>query len=156
MDGLEYFKPEFRLYTPSFFSVFYFSTSVLFWVSPNVCQPLGLLQFLVILFMVVYSFSFSVMCFLFPDFASELICFLCIWLFISLYVFSADLSIEFSVVILESPVLFILLVLLSFVPISFESPFFFNIFQLFSSSFIASLANNCFSAFSFYCTRIIK
>ena len=106
---------------------------VLLWVIPDVFPPKGLLQVLVILFHVIYSFSLSVMFFPFPYFTPKLFCFLWFWLLVCACAFS--IYSEFSFVVLERPVLFVLLDLSQYIlcPSSFT-----NIFDI---SFQVALSN---------------
>ena len=72
-------------------------------------------------FHVIHLFGLSVMFFLFPNFTPELFCFLWIWFLVCPLAFFTYLLIEFSFVIFEGPVLFILL---DSVQVSFDSPIF--------------------------------
>ena len=74
-----------------------------------------------ILFYLIYLLNIFILLFLFPYFTPKLHCFLCIQLLVCPYAFSTCLLIKFSFVILKE---FVLFVLLAFVPVSLESPFF--------------------------------
>ena len=60
-------------------------------------------------FHVIHPFGLSIMFSLFPYFTPKLFCFLCIQLLVCFRAFSIYLMVEFSFVILEYPVLFVLL-----------------------------------------------
>ena len=78
-------------------------------------------------FHVIYPFSLSIMFFLFPYFTPELFCFHCIQLLVCPCAFSINLSVEFSFIMLEGPVLF---VLFNSVQVSFEFLFFHQYFLI--------------------------
>ena len=76
-------------------------------------------------FHISHPFSLSVLFFLFPYFIPKYLSFLCIWLLICPRAFPIDLLVEFSFVIFERPLLF---VLLDPVPVFFEFSFFHQYF----------------------------
>ena len=86
-------------------------------------------------FHVFYPFDFSIIFFLFPYFTLELFYFLCLWLLVCPCTFFTNLLVEFSFIILEGSILF---VLFEPVPVSFESPFFHQ-YPFISSSHIVRL-----------------
>ena len=106
----------------------------------------GLFQILRILFRVIYPFSFSVIFFPLTSFIPKF-CFFCIRLLIYPYSLSTNLLIEFSFVILEVSILFVILILsLDFLNLSS----FANIFWIISSSrVIIFVCCNLFYEFSF-------
>ena len=119
---------------------------------PGVCLLQGLRRVLIILFHIIHSIGLFVMFFLFPYFNPKLFCF--IYVLVYLHEFSTYLVVEFSFVILEFPVLF---VLLDSVLVSFKSSFYHEylliylfkfyrqIFLLFSFDIFIPYILKCFS-----------
>ena len=116
------------------------------------CSLRSLLLVFTLLFNIIHPFDLSVKVFLFPYLAPELFYFLCIRLLIYPCVFSPDLLAEFSFIILEGPILFVLLEPAS---VFFNPSSFTNIFTFISSSFSVSLDSCClFSVFLFQCAFV--
>ena len=88
---------------------------------------LQVLHRILVIFHVNYTFGLFVMFVLFPYFTPKLFCFLCIYLLFFLCAFSVKSLVEFSFIILECSVLF---VLLNSVTVSFKFSFFGQHFSL--------------------------